>query len=629
MGIRRLATTLIAVLCVALPSGALAADVDINNDGYSPPSFRISPGASVIWHYNNSTQAHGVQFGTDAPDCQTATALTLPSDCPSAPGRFDSPGRYTYHDPGCDPATSSSCITGVIVVYVPPTSSFTAGPNPHLRGQAVNFDGRGSSAPGGSLTSYAWDFGDGTGASGSTASHAYQAAGTYTVRLTVTDDQGTTASSTAQLTVTVPDSDSDGFNDDVDQCPNDPGIAPNGCPLVVPPIPAPIATSAVAAPDLSVAALKSGVTTVLSCSDTCTAVLTLTRSGKPVGIPVTAKMGRAGSQLVTIRFTRAAKRSLAKAHNPKLVMRAVVTDALGRTQTQTRGVVLKVVKTYGKLPAIGISDNQPTTFSDPKFQVLKLRYARLVEPWDGIFTEPDRLDAWLQAVRAQHIRPLISFEHPRGMVCPGPRCKGPSRSHYAKAWKAFHRKYPWVRDISPWNEVNSATQPTGRHPEQAAGYYNVVRASCRGCTIVAADLLDSSNIRRYAASFLRKAKGKPRLWGLHNYTDTNRFRSRGTKALLQSVKGTVWLTETGGVVSFVTDKGKVALPRSESRARRAMDYMFRLAEQNATRIKRIYVYQWKINNVFDRFDAGVMRPDGTPRPSYDVLTLNASIASKR
>jgi hypothetical protein len=186
-----------------------------------------------------------------------------------------------------------------------------------------------------------------------------------------------------------------------------------------------------------------------------------------------------------------------------------------------------------------------------------------------------------------------------------------------------------VRDVSPWNEVNSATQPTGKRPDLAAAYYNVVRASCRGCTIVAADLLDSPNIRRYTAAFLAKAKGKPRLWGLHNYTDTNRFRSRGTSALLQTVKGTVWLTETGGVVRFVTQKGVVALPKSETRAKKAIDYMFRLAEANASRIKRIYVYQWKINNPHDRFDAGIVRPDGTTRPSYNILSLNASIARKR
>jgi hypothetical protein len=261
--------------------------------------------------------------------------------------------------------------------------------------------------------------------------------------------------------------------------------------------------------------------------------------------------------------------------------------------------------------------------------VLRLRYARLVTPWNSIFTEKARLDTWLKAARFHGVRPLVSFEHTRGQVCPSRRCKGPSSGQYARAWRAFHKKYPWVKDISPWNEVNSATQPTGKRPDLAAAYYNVVRSGCRGCTIVAADLLDASNIRRYVYSFLARAKGRPKLWGLHNYTDTNRFRSRGTSALLQSVRGTVWLTETGGVVRFVTQGGKVALPKSESRAKKAMDYMFRLAEANANRIKRIYVYQWKINNPSDRFDAGVLRPNGTKRPSFDVLSLNASIARKR
>ncbi len=397
--------------------------------------------------------------------------------------------------------------------------------------------------------------------------------------------------------------------------------APAGCPL--------IATSAVAAPELAVSgALKSGVTTVFSCSAACSGAFTLTRSGKAVSKPITGTLTGPGSELVTIPFTAAAKKSLAKVRSPRLTMKVVVTDALLRVTTATRTIVLKAVKTYGKLPAIGISDNNQGTFDDPNFRVLKLKYGRLVTPWNSITSEPDRLAGWLTAARAHGIRPLVSFEHTRGMVCPGKKCKGPSKAQYAKAWKAFHKRYPWVKDISPWNEVNSATQPTGKHPETAAGYYNVVRAACRGCTIVAADLLDASNIRRYAASFMKKAQGKPRLWGLHNYTDTNRFRSRGTTALLQTVKGTVWLTETGGVVRFVTQTGKVALPKSESRAKKAMGYMFRLAEQNAKRIKRIYVYQWRVNNVFDRFDAGVVRADGTPRPSYDVLSLNASIAAK-
>lgn len=624
---RRFATTIFAVLLLSLPASAFAnTAVTVNDSNYDPAAVKIAVGGEVDWTWNTTALLVQRSVTSNSGDPESFDSGPQGNGAMYS-HTFTTPGVYGYHD------TAGGGQTGTVTVYGSPSLALTPASSTINRGGSVAFTATADSNPSGATLTYAWDL-DGNGTyetpAGATETVAYPTAGAFSVGVQVTDAFGNRSTATATVQVNVPDSDGDGFNDDADQCPNDAGVAPNGCPIVIPPIPGPIATSAVAAPDLSVAgALKSGITTVLSCSDTCSAVFTVTRSGRTVSVPLTTKLTGPGSTLVTIKFSRLGKRLLRKVRNPRLSMRVAVTDALGRVQTQTRTVRLKVVRTYGKLPAIGISDNQPSTFSDPNFQVLRMRYARVVTPWDGIFTEPDRLDQWLQAARAHHIRPLVSFEHERGMVCPGRHCKGPSRSQYTKAWKAFHKKYPWVRDISPWNEVNSATQPTGKHPTSAATYYNVVRARCRHCTIVAADLLDSSNIRRYAASFLKHAKGKPRLWGLHNYTDTNRFRSRGTTALLQSVKGTVWLTETGGVVRFVTQTGKVALPKSESRARRAMDYMFRLAEKNAKRIKRIYVYQWKVNNVFDRFDAGLVRPDGTPRPSYDVLTLNASIAARR
>ena len=610
-------TTLLALVLLALPANALAANqtVRVNDSSYDPATSKINPGDTVTWSW---------QLTLPVLTQRSVTSDTgLFDSGPQGSGAtfsytFNSPGIYGYHD------TQDGGQTGTVVVDGPPVAAAT-GPPTAKRGEPVTFDGSASSDPDGdAITSYQWTFGDGTTASGAQVQHAFTTAGHYDVVLTVSDSTGS-GTTTVPIDITVPDSDGDGVNDDLDKCPNNPGPAPDGCPIVVP-----IKSSLVAARDLGLpGALRSGVTTILNCSGPCTAFFTLSRAGRSVASPVTARMAAAGTELVTVRFTSAARRSLGKLQSAKLQLQAVVTDAVTRVQTRKATVVLKRVKQLGKLPAIGISDNQVATFDDPNFRVLKLKYARLVTPWNSVFTEPARLDAWLQTARAYGIRPLVSFEHTRGQACPGRHCKGPSKAQFTRAWKAFHKKYSWVKDISPWNEVNSATQPTGKRPDLAATYYNVVRANCRGCTLVAADLLDASNIRRYVAAFLAKAKGKPRIWGLHNYTDTNRFRSRGTNALLQTVSGTVWLTETGGVVRFVTQSGKVALPKSESRAKKAMDYMFRLAETNASRIKRIYVYQWKVNNPFDRFDAGVVRPDGTPRPSFQVLSLNASIARTR
>ncbi|MEV8250441.1 LamG-like jellyroll fold domain-containing protein [Microbacterium sp. NPDC076768] len=70
------------------------------------------------------------------------------------------------------------------------------------------------------LTAYAWDFGDGATASGAEASHEYAAAGTYTVRLTVTDGNQLSSSAEKQVVVQQPDTRpvvaSDGFDRAVD-----------------------------------------------------------------------------------------------------------------------------------------------------------------------------------------------------------------------------------------------------------------------------------------------------------------------------------------------------------------------------------------------------------------------------
>jgi PKD repeat protein len=120
---------------------------------------------------------------------------------------------HTYGDDGVytvtltatdDDGTSYTTNENVSVSNQEPIADFGYLPQYPVRGESVRFNGSASADRDGSITSYEWDFGDGTTGTGETPSHTYGDDGVYTVTLTVTDDDGATTT-TGPRSVTIDD----------------------------------------------------------------------------------------------------------------------------------------------------------------------------------------------------------------------------------------------------------------------------------------------------------------------------------------------------------------------------------------------------------------------------------------
>lgn len=119
---------------------------------------------------------------------------------------FLAPGDVTVGLRVTDSNGDSDTTTRTVSVTQVPVASFTATPNPASLGQTVGFDGSGSSDPDGTVVGYEWDL-DGNGSfetdtgAVATSSRSYGSAGTYAVKLRVTDDDGAKATATVNVVV--------------------------------------------------------------------------------------------------------------------------------------------------------------------------------------------------------------------------------------------------------------------------------------------------------------------------------------------------------------------------------------------------------------------------------------------
>ena len=283
---------------------------------------------------------------------------------------------------------------------------------------------------------------------------------------------------------------------------------------------------------------------------------------------------------------------------------------------------------------VGLADQSPAMFASPYFQQLKIKRTRYFVPAD-IMRNPAELVRATEFVTSARAAGVQTFIHVSTADLREKRGAVVSTTRYRSDVKKLVRHFRalGVRDFGAWNEVNHKTQETWNRIGNAVSYfksmYREVKRRCRGCSVVGLDMLDQAGSDRYMRSFYARLSSTWRkrltIVGIHNYSDVNRNRSRGTKKIIDTARRynkrtKFWFTETGALASFQSN-----FRYSESRQASRMRNMFTFA----SRYKRLGVQRVYSYNFFGienggcgsrcRFDAGLVDADGTPRPVFSVF----------
>ena len=174
-----------AVEVAEIPNAAPVAEFSSSADG-----LEVAFDGSASTDADGSIVSYAWEFGDNA----TGTGATASHEYAAA-------GTYNVKLTVTDDRGATGTVTKTIEVaeapVIVPEANFTT----TFAGLTASFDGSSSSVEGGSIVSYAWEFGDNATGTGATASHEYAAAGTYNVKLTVTDNRGATGTVTKAIEV--------------------------------------------------------------------------------------------------------------------------------------------------------------------------------------------------------------------------------------------------------------------------------------------------------------------------------------------------------------------------------------------------------------------------------------------
>jgi hypothetical protein len=294
-------------------------------------------------------------------------------------------------------------------------------------------------------------------------------------------------------------------------------------------------------------------------------------------------------------------------------------------------LVLPTTASAAKVPIrVGLGDQHVSMFDQKNFKDLKIKRVRYFIKWNAIDDDYQLQQADVFVDHARQNGASV-FMTPSTSDLRRKKAKLPSVSQYKRKVGALVRRYRamGVREWGVWNEANHDSQPTYKSPKRAAQYFQTMYGLCKGCTIVGLDVLDQRGVEGYVARFYGALsptwRKRAKLVGIHNYSDVNRKRIRGTTQIFNSVRkhgrnprAKFWLTETGGLVEFGG-----AFKCSKTRAANRINYMFSSAKKQRKYIQRLYAYAYWGNNCQERFDAGLVNKDGSKRPGYNAFKKGA------
>ena len=292
-----------------------------------------------------------------------------------------------------------------------------------------------------------------------------------------------------------------------------------------------------------------------------------------------------------------------------------------------------------KHPAVGIGDNKPDLFKDPRFLALRIKYVRYSMAWDGLTVGYQRaqMTAWMNAAKKHGLRVLVTIDHSRKVIYKKVKVHGktkkkafsqsrvlPTTAQYISAFKAFRKKFPWVKEFVTWDETNCYCEVSYNKETQIASFYHAMHSACQQCTILAAEFLDVGKhfavpMGTWAQQFVQAAHVQPAYWGLNDYEDANHLVTTSTRQLLGAVRGNIWLAETGGIVNRHNGTTHPGFPQNAAHAAKVDTFLLQKIGSLSPRVQRIYLYEWNARTKKDSWDTALISFNNLPRPGFRAV----------